>query len=534
MRRVLDFCREDSTRGVYNFRLLDLTKDEPTPPRPSKNARSSGSVTRPAEAVSSQPTTAPVITAATQATTDHALNQVAPEDDPYLFNSVSMENMAEEPSLSSSGGQRMTMNATAAAQPETVHTNQWLTLVSQCTEKSLLDHDTIQLFVILKWRILPRTIYYLDLLLRLCFLVLYTRSSYVVNEKIYTSEFSAYTWILLILLIGFMLRELAVFIYTSVQANFPVYFRSWSTTIQLLNYAFCCVAIFVPNSQINTKTVFFSITLLVTYILFALRLDKMPCVGPYVPVLKKVLRRTMSFMPLFVIVFLGFLFSFDTRASYYTSNVSNGTTLNQVSLYASSFPINAVRLFYMMLGDFDQTQLGLGGDVSSQNFVNYILLLLFAYFMTLFLFNFFIAITVFELGKMLEDSNLILMRAKARYVLKIEAFLVGIKAVRFIAVNDYDPDKYHWRLIRYGRFVVRLLVRLFLPDGGESIANFGTIGRPAMSATSLATTPRSVFRQTSLKNEIYLIKSSLQTNENVNEVMDHFKLKKTYREKMKQ
>jgi hypothetical protein len=70
MKRVLDFFQMDPTRGTYNFRLLELSKSE-----------------------SKSPKIKPTIPAQI---TELSNNQVAPEDDPYLFHSICMDNLDEE------------------------------------------------------------------------------------------------------------------------------------------------------------------------------------------------------------------------------------------------------------------------------------------------------------------------------------------------------------------------------------------------------------------------------------------------------
>jgi hypothetical protein len=334
---------------------------------------------------------------------------------------------------------------------------------------------------------------------------------------------------MVVFLVVLLLHELALFVYTTVEAKFPVYFRNWLNILQLVTYAACFCAIFIPNSQINAKTVFYSTTLLVIYILFALRLDKVHVVGPYVEVFKRVFARSMSFLSFVLVIFLGFLFSFQSRALYFTANNANDTTINQVSLYASSFPVNFVRMLYMTTGDFDQTQMGLGSDVSSQNFVNYFLLLLFMFFMTVFLYNFFIAITLVELGRMLDESNIRTLRVKIKFTLAVEDFLTSVKLAKFFVLNEYELDRYHWKLVQYVQKARVFLLKLFFDNDEKSVS----MGKPRKSS-SQSIIKNGIFRKTSLKNEIYLIKSSLQSSENVNEAVDHLKMRKIYREKMKQ
>jgi hypothetical protein len=497
MERVLDFCQMDPLRGTYNFRLLELTKNEPKPKLKPK-----------------------IITPIN--ITDVSNNQVAPEDDPYLFNSVSMENMDEE----SQGAGNSRFQSDRVIKSKYCHS---LALMSQSGEKTLLEHATTRKLLELKWRALPRAIYYFNLFMNLCFLVLYTRNSAVVNERIYRSEFVAYTWILVVLLIVLLLHELALFIYTTVEAKFPVYFRDWSNILQLLTYAGCFCAIFIPNAQINAKTVFYSTTLLVIYILFALRLDKVPVVGPYVEVFKRVFAHLTSFLPFFIIIFLGFLFTFQSRSQYFRANNVNGTTVNQMMLYSSSFPVNFVRMFYMSTGDFDQTEMGLGGDVSAQNFINYFLLLLFMFFMTLFLYNFFLGITLVELSKMLDDADLRLAKAKIRYTLAVEDFLTSVRLAKFFVLNEYDPEKYHWKLIQKVQKARTFLTKLFFHGQEDKVLLVDKL-----KSSSESTPKKGFFRRTSLKNELYLIKNSLQSNENVNDVVEQKKIRKSYRDKMKQ
>ena len=176
---------------------------------------------------------------------------------------------------------------------------------------------------------MPRYVYYTNLLIYLVFLVFFS-----INIEIYKQQNSSSDSaklgtiskaICLTLAVYFFILELGQ-MFDSLDCKdrqkFFAYIQSFKNLIELTNFLLCIVIICFDYTQNNTevKSALYSITIIFSYCIFVLRLDKFYGIGPYVDVFGKIIKKSTRLIMIMVLFMIGFLLSFRNRSTYYGDN----------------------------------------------------------------------------------------------------------------------------------------------------------------------------------------------------------------------
>ena len=127
---------------------------------------------------------------------------------------------------------------------------------------------------------------------------------------------------------------------------------------------------------------------LLTFFLFPLYLQKVKAVGIYVVALLRTISNSIKFSPIFIILLVGFILTFNMRYNF--GMVFTERTLNYVSL----------RILTLVLGDFSTDTMSL------DSWINYFIYLLFVCIMSIVMLNLFIGIAVSDINLCLNEVNI--------------------------------------------------------------------------------------------------------------------------------
>ena len=165
----------------------------------------------------------------------------------------------------------------------------------------------------------------------------------------------------------------------------------------------------------------YAVTLVLLYILFILRLDKVPLIGFYASAIRIVAIRSLKLTPFIVILFVGFVNAFRLRSISSYIQPDNRSPPNMVSYFQNSSVVMSYYLLKMMLGNVELNQMGMTDwrylDI---NAVNYILVFAFVLFLTICAYNMLIGIAVNEISRTICRANLQILESKMSYVLMFD------------------------------------------------------------------------------------------------------------------
>ena len=161
-------------------------------------------------------------------------------------------------------------------------------------------------------------------------------------------------------------------------------------------------------------------------------------------VLKEVIKKSIRLIPMFVILFTGFLSAIKMRSAYkhglriYAKDkLKNQTGEVFFSVCADeerdAFRVHwsrsAITLFNMIIGQFSSESLTSLGDgiifdnTNRMNWADYAIFFLFTTTMPIFIYNLFIGITVDEISKIVEDAEVQNIKIKTEYVINLQSKL---------------------------------------------------------------------------------------------------------------
>jgi hypothetical protein len=131
------------------------------------------------------------------------------------------------------------------------------------------------------------------------------------------------------------------------------YITSAKNIFELLTLILFLVALF--SGANNQKSSLLSLAILLSSVMFLLKLDKFPGVGLTVMVMRKELRRTIVLLPIVVILFSEFVIAFRVRSTFAAQN-----SADKEAQFNKSPSLSTFLLFKMLFGDFEVGKLGLG------------------------------------------------------------------------------------------------------------------------------------------------------------------------------
>lgn len=127
------------------------------------------------------------------------------------------------------------------------------------------------------------------------------------------------------------------------------YFLSTQNLVEVSTFCMSLAALL--HSDLVQQTSFASISVLMSFMLFPLYIEKVSSIGIYVVAFKRTLANSAKFFPIFLILFTGFVFSFNLRTNfdlvYYKSGITGMDPDNYLQTsYGSIAGYSILRLVY--------------------------------------------------------------------------------------------------------------------------------------------------------------------------------------------
>ncbi len=313
---------------------------------------------------------------------------------------------------------------------EKAKNNHFLAMISSSNQIELLMHKTTKSLLHLKWHFWPRLFYYFNLFLYFLFSIMYTRYSKIisVDKEHNLIEFKIYEPILFLFIFYFYVYEFGFFLSVCLEHRFSFCFFkrffSFRNFFESTNFILCFVSLCVPLSFYNLKSSVYALSHLFVYIIFLLRLDKFPQIGPFIEVIREIFLKFLRLFPMVLLLFVGFLYSFKIRSDFVPNNLNSTAPVDpsEIEFFNLETGLSTLRLLIMVVAQIELNRMGLGEGLDMKNLVNYIILFLFVFLMIIFLYNLFIGIAVDGINHIVNDSECQAIKIKIDYCLKFEDF----------------------------------------------------------------------------------------------------------------
>jgi hypothetical protein len=290
-----------------------------------------------------------------------------------------------------------------------------LYLISESRQKKLLRHHTTQKFLQTKWEMLGKYVYNCMLFFYLFFLICYSINSEIVFGQIECAQSVKLIFSILAFICPgiFLLLEI-------VQLSLEgfKFFHSWKNITEILNYSFCIVSIWMSEHNMKLKSGFYSITLVLSFLLFIMKLEKVKRwdIGLYVYAFKNIFRKSIRLTMIVLVLITGFLLTFRLQSSPKLTDSANIIQLNNSNAF---FPIDLLKFSIQFASNIDQVE---ENQISYDNLANYLVTFLFMFVMHMFLFNLFVGIAIEELADVLLDGEIKLIQLRIEYVIRVQHF----------------------------------------------------------------------------------------------------------------
>jgi Leucine-rich repeat (LRR) protein len=289
-----------------------------------------------------------------------------------------------------------------------------LSLVRKIQNKSIrkkfLNHPTFLNLIKMEWVSIFGLIYYLRLFMYLIFLVFYS-----INIEIYSKSNTsssklnmACKLVCFIFLFIFWFIEIFQLIFYAIQRNVFGYILDFKNSAEFINFPLCIFSLFydIYGSEIEVKSSFYTITILISYYIFIKRLDKISFlnIGAKINVIGKIIKKSFSITLLLLVVAIGFILSFRNRSTYYEMSGLGGDDLTQMSTFNTTFEFNLFQILQFGLGGIATSEMGID-MIQGSNFVNYIIYGCFIFIMPIMFFNILTAISLDAIGDMMINAS---------------------------------------------------------------------------------------------------------------------------------
>jgi hypothetical protein len=298
-----------------------------------------------------------------------------------------------------------------------------LMLIAKSRQESLIKHDVVHLLLNLKWKLIPRLVFLLNILLYLAFLILITLYSIDLADfgqigcninngsiitTVFTSTFttsiienlttfppyrpiynqtttrvgesfdqcidgldyiSSYSMINILLFVIISLnlfKELIKFFIL----DGLTYFSKLKNWIVNFSYALAIFSIFL--SHFKHKAALGSFAVLFAFLIFPIYLQKFKLFGIFIVAFYRTVKNSAKFLPIFFFIFVGFYLSFKIRSNFGID-------------FFSSVPFSLIRVFSMITGELETDKMGIKDDIDG--LPNFIVYFLFIMFMSVILIN---------------------------------------------------------------------------------------------------------------------------------------------------
>ncbi len=309
-------------------------------------------------------------------------------------------------------------------------------------KNKFLLHDTIINLVESKWFPIPFLTYWLNLIIYLVFLVFYsiniaTFTEFKIvnkNKNIQTNDTSVSKIVSLVFLSILCLLEIIkviIFCY--------FHFKNDTNTkkicrilngirkikllkiIEIVTFPLCIVALDhdLCSNEIEIISSFYSVTILASYFIFVKRLDKVHKLGPYVKVFGKIIEKSLPLLFILAIIIIGFSLSFKNRSTYYLKTNYNETQ-TLMSRFNGTLEFNLIQLLTFMTGGLQTENMGIE-EGHLYNLVNFLIYLVFIFFMTILFLNMFTGISIDQVQDLIKNAEGETAEEKIKYILVFDS-----------------------------------------------------------------------------------------------------------------
>ena len=295
-----------------------------------------------------------------------------------------------------------------------------LMLLARSGQEALLTHKTMETLLNLKWRTIPRMAFYGNVILYVVFIVLYSfyslemanetnKEPLSINYNLSTRNdtlngtfprddaYESNLLIPLLVFLSFNIFKMCLQIALMEGLSFLISLEGW---FEKSSYILALISIVYKDLEL--KSVCSSVAVILAFLNLALLIQKLGMFGLYVMAFKRTVKNSLTFLPIFGIIFIGFLISFKVRAA------------NDMTYFNSSTSAVLIDGFTMMLGDFQTDQMGVESSM-----VNYILYFAFLAIMSIITLNLFVGIAVGELNTVLSEADIQQISMRVVFVLKV-------------------------------------------------------------------------------------------------------------------
>ena len=299
-----------------------------------------------------------------------------------------------------------------------------LMLIARSGQESLLRHQATLLLLHLKWRFIPRFAFYFNLTFYLFFMLLFsvysvnlsqfgalnmynksnsTNDIHVDHSLTNNVRHSSLFFFLMIFLTMQLIRELFQLVFLDGIS----YFTSYQNLIEILTYVTSMVSLVSTNYSIQSA--YGSVAVLCAFLLFPLYIQKLKIFGLYVVAFQRTLKNSSKFLPIFLIMFTGFILSFNIRHHFGVR-------------YFNTTDYSVIRALTMVVGELETNKMGLLHSQDSMiTLPNYLIYSLFIGLMCIIMLNLFVGIAVGEIKTVLDEADIQQTSLRIMFVLKVQS-----------------------------------------------------------------------------------------------------------------
>lgn len=296
-----------------------------------------------------------------------------------------------------------------------------LMLIAMSGQTLLIKNPIVTKLIDLKFRIIPRIVMCMSLMLYMLFIIFFTINSermisenlnnqtmntISLGEELLNFYFSGSVFLLILIFIGEILKM--------INKGFN-YFRSQKSFFDFLTYTLCFFALIIRDK--STKSSLYAFSLMHLYLIFVLnQMSRTPSIGKYSVAYRKTLKHFYQLFPIFFVLLLGFMFAFRLRSLY----TNTATYLNE------SYGFSLIKLMTMVLGEFETYEMGLGNQVTWSNVVDYFNYYKFILLLSILLINLTVGVSIGEIKNVLDDSEIKNIKNRITFILKVQDMLMLI------------------------------------------------------------------------------------------------------------
>ena len=309
-------------------------------------------------------------------------------------------------------------------------------LIARSGQENLLRHEVTRVLLHLKWRFIPRFAFYFNLVFYLFFMLLFSVYSIGLSkfgaqnmydtdnnttESLSGSNFKKSSLNmsnqnlennirntpLFYFLISLLTMQIGREMLQLVFLDGCSYFLSYQNFIEVFTYIASMISLLSTNYSVQSA--YGSLAVLFSFLLFPLYIQKLKIFGLYVVAFRRTLANSAKFFPIFVIMFTGFILSFNIRTHFGVR-------------YFNTTDYSIIRAFTMVVGELETNRMGLlNHDDNMVTLPNYIIYFLFIGLMCVIMLNLFVGIAVGEIKTVLDEADIQQTSLRIMFVLKVQS-----------------------------------------------------------------------------------------------------------------